>query len=380
MLSREDILGWLRESDPNRLGELWRAADAARRENVGDAVHLRGLIEWSNICRRHCGYCGLRADNTGLTRYRMTVEEVIGCAAEAKRLGYGTVVIQAGEDAGLTMELVTDVILRIKSATDLAVTLSLGERTWVELAAWRAAGADRYLLRFETSDAELYQQIHPPKPLAEWPNRIEALAALRELDYEVGSGMMVGTPGQSYEGLADDIELLGRLNLHMIGLGPYLPHPNTPLGRGVLPALPDGDQVPNTELMTYKVLALARLAVPLANIPSTTALATLNYDGGRELGLMRGANVVMPNITPAKYRRLYEIYPAKACLRESKEDFDHLLRQRLAAIGRPVGTGRGDSKVRGRSLERAKNADTNGRRRQGGKGMEETARLHGLKT
>lgn len=365
MLTREEILGWLRESDPARLEPLWQAADAARRENVGDAVHLRGLVEWSNLCRRRCAYCGLRADNKGVKRYRMTVEEVLECAAEAWRLGYGTVVLQAGEDEGLTMERVTETILRIKATTDLAVTLSLGERTWAEWAAWRAAGADRYLLRFETSDPELFARIHPPQAFREWSNRVEALAALGELGYEVGSGMMVGIPGQSYESLADDIELLARLDLHMIGAGPYLPHPDTPLGRGEMPSLDEDRQAPNTERMGYKVLAMARLAAPMSNIPSTTALATLNYDGGRELGLMRGANIVMPNLTPARYRKHYEIYPAKSCLRESTEDFDRLLRERLRAIGRPVGAGRGDSRLKGLGAEIAKTAE----KRQDEKGM-----------
>ena len=368
MGTRQEILGWLRESDPRELERLWQAADDTRREHVGDDVHLRGLVEWSNICRRHCAYCGLRADNKDLTRYRMTPEEVLACAEESIRLGYGTVVVQAGEDAGLTLEVVADVIRRIKAVTKLAVTLSLGERTREELAAWRDAGADRYLLRFETSNAELLHRIHPPcgseytsgasddrpavragtgpKGRVMTNPRFEAIGVLRELGYEVGSGMMVGIPGQSYESLADDIEMLGKLGLHMIGLGPWLPHPLTPLGQGDLPSLPEGEQVPNTETMTYKVLALARLIVPDSNIPSTSALATLNYDGGREGGLMRGANVVMPNLTPAKYRALYEIYPAKACVRELSEDFDRLLRQSLAAMGRPVGTGRGDSIIK----------------------------------
>ena len=343
MLKRSEILGWLRESDPVRLEKLWRLADEARHLAVGDDVHLRGLIEWSNICVRRCGYCGLRAGNAGLTRYRMTADEVLDCARRAGDLGYGTVVLQAGEDPGLMFDLVADVVRKIKAGTGLAVTLSLGERTWDELAAWRAAGADRYLLRFETSDRGLFGRIHPRRPMSQWSDRFEVLAVLRDLGYEVGSGVMIGMPGQSYESLADDIELFARLGLDMIGVGPWLPHPATPLGRGELPALPDGEQAPNTELMTYKVLALTRLAVPLANIPATSALATLNHDGGREGGLMRGANVVMPNVTPPKYRAQYEIYPAKACIRESAGDFDRLLRGRIESIGRRVGTGRGDS-------------------------------------
>lgn len=343
MLTRKAILGWLRESDPRRLEQLWQLADETRRRNCGDDVHLRGLVEWSNICARSCAYCGLRADNTGLTRYRMAGDEVVDCARRAEELGYGTVVLQAGEDAGLTLEVVAEVVRKITADTALAVTLSLGERTLAELAAWRAAGADRYLLRFETSDRRLFRRIHPPHPWSEWSDRFDVLVALRELGYEIGSGVMIGMPGQSYDSLADDIEWFARLNLDMIGVGPWLPHPETPMGRGEMPALPEGQQVPNTELMTYKVLALTRLVAPLANIPSTSALATLNYDGGREGGLMRGANVIMPNVTPPQYRAHYEIYPAKACVRESAEDFDGLLRRRIESMGRQVGTGRGDS-------------------------------------
>lgn len=343
MLTRKEILSWLRESDPRRLEQLWHRADETRRRECGDEVHLRGLVEWSNACSRRCAYCGMRADNTKLTRYCMTGGEVLASARRAQELGYGTVVIQAAEDARLTLEVVADVVRKIKAETTQAVTLSLGERTRAELAAWRDAGADRYLLRFETSDRELFRRIHPPQPMSEWSDRFDVLAALRELDYEVGSGVMVGIPGQSYETLADDIEWFVRLNLDMIGLGPWLPHPETPMGRGEFPSLPDGEQVPNTELMTYKVLALTRLVAPRTNIPSTSALATLNYDGGREGGLMRGANIIMPNVTPPKYRKYYEIYPAKACIRESDENFDQLLRERLKSMGRRVGLGRGDS-------------------------------------
>jgi len=343
VVTRKEILSWLRESDPCRLEQLWQRADQTRRQECGDEVHLRGLVEWSNACARRCAYCGLRADNTSLTRYCMTSGEVVDCARRAEELGYGTVVIQAAEDARLTLELVAEVVRKIKADTTQAVTLSLGERTWAELAAWRDAGADRYLLRFETSDRELFRRIHPPQPGSEWSDRFDVLAALKELDYEVGSGVMVGIPGQSYETLADDIEWFARLDLDMIGLGPYLPHPKTPMGQGKIPPLPNGQQVPNTELMTYKVLALTRLVAPRTNIPSTSALATMNYDGGREGGLMRGANVIMPNVTPSKYRAYYEIYPAKACIRESNENFDQLLRERLESIERRVGTGRGDS-------------------------------------
>jgi biotin synthase len=343
-MQHSDMIHWLREERAPRLEELYRLADETRRRSVGDEVHLRGLIEISNCCVRDCAYCGLRAGHRALTRYRMTAEEILGCVRKAVDYGYGTVVLQSGEDYGIATEPMAAIIRRIKSETALAVTLSFGERPDEDLARWRAAGADRYLLRFETSDAQLYRQIHPP--LAGPSDRIAILRRLGELGYEVGSGVMIGIPGQTYESLAEDVALFRTLDLDMIGVGPYLPHPNTPLGRnpGDFPA-PQSDQVPNTEEMTYKVLALTRLACPRANIPSTTALATLNTDGGRELGLQRGANVVMPNLTPVKYRALYEIYPGKACIAETAEACQACLRQRILSIGRKVGTGPGGAMI-----------------------------------
>jgi biotin synthase len=273
----------------------------------------------------------------------MTDEEVLACARQAVAFGYGTVVLQAGEDPGLRREWITDVVRRIKGETPLAVTLSLGERSDDDLVAWREAGADRYLLRFETSNRELYDHIHPPRP-GEASDRLAILRRLGQLGYEVGSGVMIGIPGQTYDDLARDIELFGELELDMIGVGPFLVHPDTPLGDpDFRPLVPEGDQVPNNELMTYKVIALARLVCPRANIPSTTALATLNKRNGRELGLVRGANVVMPNLTPPKYRVHYEIYPNKACLHETAGACQTCLQARIVSLGRDVGAGRGDS-------------------------------------
>jgi len=326
---------------------------------------------------RLCGYCGVRAGNVGLQRYRMSDEEIMGCVRKAVEFGYGTVVLQSGEDPELTCQRIVGLVRRIKTESPLAVTLSLGERGEEELAAWRRAGADRYLLRFETSNRRLYERIHPSVRKGDRSNLCEAghqpevgrgrtptrsvgrrqtgpvpfvhdrlvmLATLGRLGYEVGSGVMIGIPGQTYDDLADDIELFARLGLDMIGVGPYLRHPCTPLAdRAAWPDAPQGQQVPASEGMTYKVIALARLACPRANIPATTALATLNTREGRELGLMRGANVVMPNLTPSKYRVLYEIYPDKACIAETGEACHYCLGARLEAIGRRPGRGRGDS-------------------------------------
>ncbi len=337
-MKTEEALSWLREEDEEALEELWRLADETRRRFVGDAVHLRGLVEISNHCARSCAYCGIRAPSR-IRRYRMSEDEILDCVKLACSLGYGTVVLQAGEDPGLTLELVEDLVRRVKGETPLAVTLSLGERTPEELSAWRRAGADRYLLRFETSNEELYARIHPPL----WEGalgRLELLRHLRDLGYEVGSGVMVGIPGQSCSDLARDIELFKELDLDMIGLGPFIPHPGTPLAEAATNTV---DQVSADELSTYKMVALARLACPEANIPSTTALSTLNLDEGRELGLSRGANVVMPNLTPPEYRALYEIYPAKAEVPDTAIECASSLSRRVLAMGRRIGRGRGDS-------------------------------------
>ncbi len=348
-MERMEVLQWLREEEPARLEMLYRRADEARRHAVGDEVHLRGLLEISNHCVRSCTYCGLNAGRRNLTRYRMTAAEIMESVGEILSFGYGTVVMQSGEDYGIEAGWMGDLVRRIKSETPLAVTLSLGERPEADLVAWKRAGADRYLLRFETSDPALYDRIHP-RLAGRASDRIAILKRLREIGYEIGSGVMIGIPGQTFESLADDLELFRALDLDMIGVGPYLSHPATPLGT-IGPIGPIGPmttarsfQVPNTEEMTYKVVALARLLCPEANIPATTALATLNTVQGRELGLSRGANVVMPNVTPAKYRRLYEIYPGKACIGETAAACQECMAGRIRAIGRSIGVGPGGRK------------------------------------
>ena len=342
---RNAIMRWLRETDDAALEKLWSDADVCRKINVGDEIYLRGLIEISNHCVRQCGYCGIRVTRRSLTRYRMTEEEILDCVRQAVRFGYGTVVLQAGEDDGLTRRGITELIKKIKNETTLAITLSLGERSPDDLIAWCEAGADRYLLRIETSNTDLFSKIHPPRPGHQSDiSRLDLLKMLRQIGYEIGSGSLIGIPGQSYSDLADDLELYRTLDLDMIGVGPFIPHPETPLGGesdNIALSPDDRSQVPNTELMTYKVVALARLLCPQANIPSTTALATLNQEEGRELGLQRGANVIMPNLTPAQYRRLYDIYPDKACLCETAEQCQIHLENQISAIGRKIGRGPG---------------------------------------
>lgn len=344
-MKREEILGWLKEENEEKLGDLWSRADAVRREGVGDEVHLRGLIELSNHCVRRCAYCGINADNARIERYRMSEDEVMVCVRKAVSFGYGTVVLQSGEDPGLAQGFVSRIIRRIKSETPLAISLGFGERTTRELAAWRKVGADRYFLRFETSDPALYERVHPSRPRKP-SDRVTLLRKLTELGYEAGSGVLLGIPGQTYASLADDLDLFRTLDLDMVGVGPYIVHPDTPLGREEKfhRLLAGRNQAPNTELMTYKFVALTRILCPEVNIPTTTALASLNRETGYERGLARGSNVIMPNLTPSKYRVLYEIYPAKAMAPDSPEEFLAKLERRLKAIGRSVGTGPGGRK------------------------------------
>jgi len=339
---RATIEAWLRESDDAALEPLWQRADRVRHLHVGDAVHLRGLVEISNHCVRQCLYCGIRGCAADVTRYRMSAGEILACAREAARLGYGTLVMQSGEDPGLTEAFVADLVGAVKAETGLAVTLSLGERCDGELRAWKAAGADRYLLRFETSDPALYRRIHPNLP-GTVSDRLAQLRRMRDMGYEIGSGVMVGIPGQTWDILAGDIEVFRDLDIDMIGVGPFLPSPRTPLGGGHADdyAAPPDEQVPNDELTTLKVVALTRLVCPCANLPSTTALATIDPARGRELGLMRGANIVMPNVTPPQYRVLYEIYPGKACIHETAQVCRGCMERRILSIGRRLGTGPG---------------------------------------
>jgi len=326
---------------------LYHQANKVRKKHVGDEIHLRGLIEISNICRRNCLYCGIRAEND-IQRYRLSEEEILAAAAKAVEFRYGSVVLQSGEDFGIKSNWIAKIVEKIKKL-GLAVTLSLGERDDQDYLLWREAGADRYLLRFETSNRALFNVIHPPLTNRKPVDRMELLLKLREMGYEIGSGVMIGIPGQSYEDLARDIECFRTLSLDMIGCGPYLPHPQTPLGNPEaykkydLPVIDARNQVPATAEMAFKVIALARLVCPNANIPCTTAVATIDPNEGRKLGLERGANVVMPNLTPIKYRKMYEIYPNKSAIYLTAEQTHEAVMQTLRDIGRTPGTGRGDS-------------------------------------
>ena len=269
-------------------------ADAVRRETVGDTVHIRALLEISNHCRRLCTYCGLRAPRTSLPRYRMTPQEIVSAACEAAQVGYRTLVLQSGEDPWFTPKILGEIVSEIKARTGMAVTLGCGEMKGEDYAYLKEAGTDRYLIKHETADPDLYRRLHPDSTLEQ---RVGCLRTLKELGYETGSGFMVGLPGQTLETLAEDLLLLASIPCDMAGIGPFLPHPDTPLREGTA----------GSPELTRRCVALARLLLPTANLPATTAL-TLRGDNGQVFS--GGANVVMRKITPNCYKKQYEIYPA----------------------------------------------------------------------
>lgn len=301
--------------------ELQAAADRVRDKYVGSAIHLRGLIEFSNICRQNCLYCGLRRDNQDVERYRMTPEEIVAMAAKAKRYGYKTVVLQSGEDSWFDIERFA-VVLRQLKQLDLAITLSIGERTCEEYAAFKMAGADRFLLRIETTDKELYERMNPGMSLA---NRKRCLRDLKELGYEVGTGSLIGLPGQTVESIADDILFFKEIDADMLGIGPLVVNEQTPLA---------GQSNGSLDL-ALRVIAVVRLLLPDINIPATTAMETLRPDARSE-ALRSGANVVMPNVTEGDYRRRYVLYPGKVSVHDTPEECSDSMYERILAMGRCV--------------------------------------------
>lgn len=323
-LDKDEIITLLERDNFDQ--EIAAAADRVRKKYVGDEVHLRGLIEFSNICRQNCFYCGLRAENGLVKRYRLQADEIIELAVKAKEYGYKTLVLQSGEDLDFSIEKLADIISRIKKL-DMAITLSLGEKSYEEYRAYKAAGADRYLLRIETTSSELYQKLHPNMSLE---NRKQCLYMLKELGYEVGTGCLVGLPGQTLQSLAEDILFFKEIDADMIGLGPFIPHQHTPLK----------NETGGSFTMSVKVMAIVRLLLPDINIPATTAMETLNSNG-RMIALQSGANVIMPNVTEGEYRKLYELYPGKICVNDTPAHCRSCITGKITSIGRSVSQGYG---------------------------------------
>ncbi|MBS4772779.1 MAG: [FeFe] hydrogenase H-cluster radical SAM maturase HydE [Proteobacteria bacterium] len=327
-LTRSELTELLK--DDSCAEELFAAADEVRRKYVGDEIHLRALIEFSNICRNNCCYCGLRRDNKNIERYRIDEDTIFKLAEHAARnMGLKTIVLQSGEDMFFTTEVLCRIIRRIKTL-NVALTLSIGEKTLAEYQAYREAGADRFLLRIETTDKGLYLRHDPGM---NWEQRAQCLRDLRTAGLEVGSGCLVGLPGQSIESYADDILFFKEIGADMIGIGPFIPHPDTPLK----------DAAGGTLDMALKVMALTRLLLPDINIPATTAMETLAPNGQRK-ALQSGANVIMPNVTMTSYRKHYELYPGKSATGYTPDESLQKVKDLIASIGRTVGQDCGTSK------------------------------------
>lgn len=318
-LERQEVIRLLKDEEENI---LYKRADKIRHENVGDEVHLRGLIEFSNICRNNCMYCGIRKDNPLLKRYRMSEEELVETARRAAEMGFKTIVMQSGEDMWFSQERMCKIIEQIKKF-DVAITLSIGERSYEDYKAFREAGADRYLMRIETTDKDLYHKLDPNMS---WQHRHECLLMIKELGYELGSGIMVGLPGQTIESIADDLIYLQDIGIDMAGIGPFIPHAQTPLK----------DAAGGTLELGLRTMATMRIMMPDINIPATTAMESL-HPQGRIRALQCGANVVMPNVTEGEYRRLYELYPGKICVDDTPTQCKSCIGMKIMSIGRTVG-------------------------------------------
>ncbi len=311
---------------------LAEEADKIRRKIYGNKVYIRGLIEFTNYCRNNCFYCGIRHDNKNAERYRLSKDEILECCREGYALGFRTFVLQGGEDGFYNDELVCDIVSSIrKSYPDCAITLSMGERSRESYRAFYDCGANRYLLRHETADEEHYKKLHPKSMSLQ--NRKECLFNLKEIGYQVGSGFMVGSPFQTTENIIADLRFLQELQPDMIGIGPYITHKETPF---------KNFESGNLEL-TLRLVSILRLMFPYALIPSTTALGTI-APNGRELGLKAGANVVMPNLSPIKFRKLYDLYENKICTGEEAAQCRGCLEQRVKSAGYEIVTDIGNVK------------------------------------
>ena len=326
-LDKNEIIRLL--SDEENQSALFEQADKVRKQYVGDEVHLRGLIEFSNICRNNCLYCGIRSSNKEAQRYRMEPEEIIATAKQAANMGFKTIVMQSGEDMYYNIDRMCHIISEIKKF-DVAITLSIGERSYEEYKAFREAGADRYLMRIETTDKDLYHKLDPNMS---WQNRYDCLMMIKELGYELGSGIMVGLPNQSVESIAEDLLFLKDIEVDMSGIGPFSPHPQTPLSK---------EQGGSLNL-ALRTMAIMRLLLPDINIPATTAMEAL-HPQGRIMALQAGANVVMPNVNSGEYRKLYQLYPGKDNNSSAAIHAQSDIGQKISSIGRKIGQGYGGHK------------------------------------
>ena len=317
--------------DPDAIRLLREEAVRIQKKYFENKIYTRGLIDFTNYCRNDCYYCGIRRSNRNASRYRLTKEEILQCCENGYELGFRTFVLQGGEDPWFNDDRMVDIIRSVKQGyPDCAITLSIGEKSKESYQRFKDAGADRYLLRHETASEEHYRYLHPE--CLSLANRKQCLYTLKELGYQVGAGFMVGAPGQTLEYLAEDLVFLKDLNPHMVGIGPFIPHHDTKFA----------EEPAGSVDMTLFLLSVIRIMLPQVLLPATTALGTLD-PRGREKGFQAGANVVMPNLSPVKNRKQYELYDNKICTGEEAAECRGCLARRVESVGYEIVTDRGDS-------------------------------------
>lgn len=329
-LTEEEWVTLLREQKQYEAEAAKRAGEIRERQ-FGNKIYVRGLIEFTNHCKNDCLYCGIRRSNRRVERYRLTLEEILECTDSGYELGFRTFVLQGGEDPYDTDARIVELIRAVKAKhPDCAITLSIGERERESYEEFFRAGADRYLLRHETADRCHYEQLHPKE--MSWEHRMNCIRTLKEIGYQTGCGFMVASPGQSEETLAKDLIFIQELQPHMAGIGPFVPHHETPFA----------DRAGGSVEQTLYLLSLIRILKPDILLPATTALGTID-PRGREKGILAGANVVMPNLSPTRVRKKYELYDNKICTGDEAAECRGCLEQRMRSIGCELAVDRGDA-------------------------------------
>ena len=332
-LSYDDFLALKYCDDNEDIEYLFSKSREQAKKYYGNKIFIRGLIEFTNHCKNDCLYCGIRASNRKLNRYRLSEEEIIDCCKSGYSLGFRTFVLQGGEDMYFSDDDYVRIISRIKSDyPDCAVTLSIGERSRQSYEKYYNAGADRYLLRHETADKAHYKRLHPE--IMSFENRMRCIRDLKDIGYQTGIGFMVGSPFQSDESIYKDLLFIKETNPHMVGIGPFIPHRDTPFA----------EFARGSCNLTLRLLAIIRLMLPSVLLPATTALGTID-ERGREKGILAGANVVMPNLSPVMHRKDYSLYDNKICTGEEAAECRSCLSRRIESIGYEIVTDRGDYKV-----------------------------------
>lgn len=330
-LAKEEYVTLLETVTEEEREALKRHAVFLRKKYYGDKVYVRGLIEFTNYCKNNCYYCGIQSSNGKADRYRLTKEEILECCQEGYQLGFRTFVLQGGEDPYYTDERMIDIIKAIKEAyPDCALTLSIGEKEYASYLAYKEAGADRYLLRHETADGAHYRKLHPENMSLE--KRKQCLYQLKELGYQTGAGFMTGSPWQTSKCIAEDLVFLEELKPEMVGIGPFIPHHDTRFA----------DCKKGSLELTLLLLSIVRIILPKVLLPATTALGTIDPKG-REKGILAGANVVMPNLSPVRFRKKYDLYDEKICTGEEAAECRGCLERRIASVGYRIVTDRGDA-------------------------------------